>query len=95
MCMETIMKNLLCAIFSGKKIMTIFQIGFDSLQKVFSPEWINRIDEIIAFRPLSSETLRQRELHQHPDVRRAPAGVRLGQNPGQDPGPAQRRRRPR
>ncbi|HEY1015555.1 MAG TPA: AAA family ATPase, partial [Herpetosiphonaceae bacterium] len=37
----------------------IFQIGFESLQKVFSPEWINRIDEIIAFRPLSSETLRQ------------------------------------
>ncbi|MBP8252991.1 MAG: ATP-dependent Clp protease ATP-binding subunit, partial [Herpetosiphon sp.] len=37
----------------------IYQIGFDALQKVFSPEWINRIDEIIAFRPLSSETLRQ------------------------------------
>lgn len=37
----------------------IYQIGFDALQKVFSPEWINRIDEIIAFRPLSSDTLRQ------------------------------------
>ncbi|XSG74019.1 AAA family ATPase [Herpetosiphon llansteffanensis] len=37
----------------------IYQIGFESLQKVFSPEWINRIDEIIAFRPLSSDTLRQ------------------------------------
>lgn len=37
----------------------IYQIGFEALQKVFSPEWINRIDEIIAFRPLSSETLRQ------------------------------------
>ena len=37
----------------------IYQIGFEALQKVFSPEWINRIDEIIAFRPLSSDTLRQ------------------------------------
>lgn len=37
----------------------IYQIGFESLQKVFQPEWINRLDEIIAFRPLSSETLRQ------------------------------------
>ena len=35
----------------------IFQIGFEALQKVFQPEWINRLDEIIAFRPLSSETL--------------------------------------
>lgn len=35
----------------------IFNIGFQSLQRVFSPEWINRIDEIIAFRPLNSETL--------------------------------------
>ncbi len=38
---------------------TIYQIGFEALQKVFQPEWINRIDEIIAFRPLSSEILRQ------------------------------------
>jgi ATP-dependent Clp protease ATP-binding subunit ClpA len=37
----------------------IYQIGFESLQKVFQPEWINRIDEIIAFRPLSSDILRQ------------------------------------
>lgn len=37
----------------------IYQIGFDALQRVFQPEWINRIDEIIAFRPLSSETLRE------------------------------------
>lgn len=37
----------------------IFQIGFEALQRVFSPEWINRLDEIIAFRPLSSEMLRQ------------------------------------
>lgn len=37
----------------------IFQIGFEALQRVFSPEWINRLDEIIAFRPLSSDTLRQ------------------------------------
>ena len=36
----------------------IFQIGFEALQRVFQPEWINRLDEIIAFRPLSSETLR-------------------------------------
>lgn len=36
----------------------IYQIGFDALQRVFQPEWINRLDEIIAFRPLSSETLR-------------------------------------
>lgn len=35
----------------------IYQIGFESLQRVFSPEWINRIDEIIAFRPLSSTTM--------------------------------------
>lgn len=37
----------------------IYQIGFEALQKVFQPEWINRIDEIVAFRPLSSEVLRQ------------------------------------
>ncbi|NCC32208.1 MAG: ATP-dependent Clp protease ATP-binding subunit [Chloroflexia bacterium] len=37
----------------------IYQIGFESLQKVFQPEWINRLDEIIAFRPLSSDVLRQ------------------------------------
>ncbi|MCG8349559.1 MAG: AAA family ATPase [Chloroflexales bacterium] len=37
----------------------IFQIGFDALQRVFQPEWINRLDEIVAFRPLSSDTLRQ------------------------------------
>jgi ATP-dependent Clp protease ATP-binding subunit ClpA len=35
----------------------IYQIGFEALQKVFRPEWINRLDEVIAFRPLSSETL--------------------------------------
>ena len=35
----------------------IYQIGFESLQKVFQPEWINRIDEIVAFRPLSSDVL--------------------------------------
>ncbi|HEU5011294.1 MAG TPA: AAA family ATPase [Roseiflexaceae bacterium] len=35
----------------------IYQIGFESLQKVFQPEWINRLDEIVAFRPLSSDTL--------------------------------------
>ncbi len=39
---------------TGEKI---FGIGFAALQRVFSPEWINRIDEIIAFRPLNSETL--------------------------------------
>lgn len=37
----------------------IYQIGFEALQKVFQPEWINRLDEIIAFRPLSAETLSQ------------------------------------
>jgi ATP-dependent Clp protease ATP-binding subunit ClpA len=45
----------------------IYQIGFEALQKVFQPEWINRLDEIVAFRPLSSETLRQvldRMLHE-------------------------------
>jgi ATP-dependent Clp protease ATP-binding subunit ClpA len=41
---------------TGQKI---YQIGFESLQKVFQPEWINRIDEIVAFRPLSSDTLRR------------------------------------
>lgn len=35
----------------------IYQIGFEALQKVFAPEWINRLDEIVAFRPLASETL--------------------------------------
>ena len=35
----------------------IYNIGFEALQRVFTPEWINRIDEIVAFRPLSSETL--------------------------------------
>jgi ATP-dependent Clp protease ATP-binding subunit ClpA len=37
---------------------SIYQIGFEALQKVFQPEWINRLDEIVAFRPLSSEILR-------------------------------------
>lgn len=37
----------------------IYQIGFEALQRVFSPEWINRLDEIVAFRPLSSDTLRK------------------------------------
>ncbi len=37
----------------------IYQIGFEALQRVFAPEWINRIDEIVAFRPLSSVILRQ------------------------------------
>lgn len=36
----------------------IFQIGFEALQRVFQPEWINRLDEIVAFRPLSSDMLR-------------------------------------
>jgi ATP-dependent Clp protease ATP-binding subunit ClpA len=36
----------------------IYQIGFEALQKVFQPEWVNRLDEIIAFRPLSSDILR-------------------------------------
>jgi ATP-dependent Clp protease ATP-binding subunit ClpA len=35
----------------------IYQIGFEALQRHFRPEWINRIDEIIAFRPLSSATM--------------------------------------
>jgi ATP-dependent Clp protease ATP-binding subunit ClpA len=35
----------------------IYQIGFEALQRAFSPEWINRIDEIIAFRPLSGATM--------------------------------------
>lgn len=37
----------------------IYQIGFEALQRVFQPEWINRLDEIVAFRPLSSDVLRQ------------------------------------
>jgi ATP-dependent Clp protease ATP-binding subunit ClpA len=36
----------------------IYQIGFEALQRVFQPEWINRLDEIIAFRPLSSDIMR-------------------------------------
>lgn len=35
----------------------IYQIGLDALHKFFRPEWINRIDEIIAFRPLSSASM--------------------------------------
>jgi ATP-dependent Clp protease ATP-binding subunit ClpA len=35
----------------------IYQIGFESLQRVFTPEWINRIDEIVAFRPLASDSM--------------------------------------
>lgn len=35
----------------------IYSIGFEALQRVFTPEWLNRIDEIIAFRPLSFETM--------------------------------------
>ncbi|NJK79470.1 MAG: ATP-dependent Clp protease ATP-binding subunit [Chloroflexaceae bacterium] len=41
---------------TGKQI---YQIGFEALQKVFTPEWINRLDEIIAFRPLASDALGQ------------------------------------
>lgn len=37
----------------------IYSIGSEALQKVFTPEWLNRIDETIAFRPLSFETLHQ------------------------------------
>lgn len=37
----------------------IYQIGLEALRKVFTPEWINRLDEIVAFRPLSSDTLRR------------------------------------
>ncbi len=36
---------------------SIYSIGFEALQKVFAPEWLNRIDEVVAFRPLSYETL--------------------------------------
>ncbi|GAC1548689.1 MAG: AAA family ATPase [Herpetosiphon sp.] len=35
----------------------IFHIGLEALQRAFTPEWINRIDEIIAFRPLSAGTM--------------------------------------
>lgn len=48
----------------------IYQIGFEALQKVFQPEWINRLDEIVAFRPLSSDVLRSvldRMLHESND----------------------------
>jgi len=38
---------------------SIYTIGFEALQKAFTPEWLNRIDEIVAYRPLSYETLRQ------------------------------------
>ncbi|OGO04361.1 MAG: ATPase [Chloroflexi bacterium RBG_13_56_8] len=38
---------------------SIFNIGFSALQKAFTPEWLNRIDEMVAFRPLSFETLVQ------------------------------------
>ncbi len=35
----------------------IYSIGFTALQRVFTPEWLNRIDEVVAFRPLSYDTL--------------------------------------
>jgi ATP-dependent Clp protease ATP-binding subunit ClpA len=35
----------------------IYSIGFQALQRVFAPEWLNRIDEVVAFRPLSCDTL--------------------------------------
>jgi len=35
----------------------IYSIGFQALQKVFTPEWLNRIDEVVAFRPLSYGSL--------------------------------------
>ena len=37
----------------------IYSIGFHALQNVFTPEWLNRLDEVVAFRPLSYETLGQ------------------------------------
>lgn len=36
---------------------TIHSIGLNSLRKAFTPEWLNRIDEIVAFRPLGCDTL--------------------------------------
>jgi ATP-dependent Clp protease ATP-binding subunit ClpA len=39
---------------SGK---AIYDLGLKQLQRIFTPEWINRVDEIIAFRPLTSEVI--------------------------------------
>ena len=36
---------------------TIHSIGVSALRKAFTPEWLNRIDEIVTFRPLEAETL--------------------------------------
>lgn len=36
---------------------SIYKIGFNAVQKVFNPEWVNRLDEIIAFRPLGHDSL--------------------------------------
>jgi len=36
---------------------TIHSIGLRELRQAFTPEWMNRIDEIVAFRPLGSDTL--------------------------------------
>lgn len=36
---------------------TIHSIGLTALRKAFTPEWLNRIDEIVAFRPLGCDTL--------------------------------------
>jgi len=41
------------------RVSMLWLIGFEALQRVFSPEWINRLDEIVAFRPLSSDILRR------------------------------------
>jgi len=36
---------------------TIHSIGLHALRKTFTPEWVNRIDEIVTFRPLGTDTL--------------------------------------
>jgi ATP-dependent Clp protease ATP-binding subunit ClpA len=36
---------------------TIHSIGLRKLHQAFTPEWLNRIDEIVAFRPLGCDTL--------------------------------------
>ena len=36
---------------------SIYRIGFTAIQKVFNPEWVNRLDEMIAFRPLGHDSL--------------------------------------
>ena len=57
--------------FKGKDYDKMKEEALDVLRKSFRPEFLNRVDEIVVFHPLSREELRQ--IVEHPDRRPAQA----------------------